>query len=58
MRKAPITQAYPAGVRSRLAQRMSTPAALIRPHDGRSMTPIMANRLPTVRGTLQAKSSL
>src|ERR1700735_2632251 len=57
-RPAPITQAYPVGVRSRLAKRIRTPLAQTRPLEGRSMTPSKANRLPTVSGMLQAKSSL
>ena len=57
-RKAAMDKAQPGGVRSRLAHRMSRPLATTRPLDGRSRTPSKAKRLPTVSGTLQAKSSL
>src|ERR1700691_5194654 len=57
-RPAPITQAYPAGVRLRLVSRIRMPQAHTRPADGRSITPSNVNRLATVSGTLQAKSSL
>ena len=53
-----MMQAYPVGVRLRAVQSTRTPLATTRPQLGRSKTPSRANRLPTVSGTLQAKSSL
>ncbi len=53
-----MMQAYPVGVRLRLVHSTSTPLAVTRPQLGRSSTPSRAKRLPTVSGTLQAKSSL
>ena len=58
MSPAPTTQAHPVVDRSRLANRMRTPLAITRPQDGRSITPRRAKILPTVRHTLQARSSL